>query len=461
MPINPLKGHLRKASRVGVKEAIKLLRSHLKSKRWIGLGNIYAKSYRARPYKDVVTRRPLLRKKQIRDYVAASIFNHCSDGWSLMGRALSLLIKGDSNSAIHLAYYAELRAAMSLLAAEGVGVFNNRHVIISEADVDLTPDLYRIRGLPYEQKGLSRTHRFVWMALEHWADRKLSAELLAKIISPGSISLSDWFDAFGVGGNLHPIGSSWLKSWGIDIKQFGDDQVLRNHSSYRPSRIIPKKSTSAPDSLAFLCELWRMCEPNPSSRFDEIDRHLLRTSLKQAYQAVLGLDPCLSTNSAGYRTWVKKNISSLGLTTSIQASWIDFLTWRIQPNESRIIKEASKLTFIDDPDYHLQVLSRTILLLRIATGISGDLLREVGYSRSDLEFWCLPYAVDHGLIQNRIPVSDFLDLWADIDTALQDIIAWETSHVPNYSYYDLANDVSRPIFRLSECERILLWGLGI
>lgn len=452
---NPLKPFLRKASREAVEDDVRKLRTHLSLRRWIGQGNIYAKNYRVEAYKDILTRQSSLKKKQLRDYVAASIFNHCGDGWSLLGRALSLSIKGDGNSSVHLAYYAELRAAMSLLASEGIGVFNSRHVIISDNAVELTPDL---RG---PNRRLGRTHKFVWMALEHWSNRKPSAERLANIISPGSIKLTDWFSTFGISANLHPVGSSWLKSWGVDIKQFGDDQVLRNHSSYRPSRIVPRIVTSAADSLSFISELWRMCEPNPSSRFDEIDRYLLRTSIAQVYLSIYGKDPRSATHTKHYREWVNKRISKFSFSAGVEKEWVAFLTWEIHPQESRIIEEAGKITSIDDPNHHLQVLARAILLLRISTGMSGYLLQRAGFTKTDLEFWWMPYATDHGLIESSSSITDFLDLWSEIDIALNDIETWSSSHTPPYSYNRLMSDISPAIFRLSECERISLWGLGI
>lgn len=458
MPSDQLKKLLRSASRDAIKEAVSHLRSHLSVGQWIGLRNTYSRSYKRNPKDkknptEVIDRGRPLRQRQIQDYIAASIFTHCGDGWSLLGRALDLHIKGDSSNSVHLAYYAELRAAMSILGSIGVGVFNRTHVIVTDT-----------RRKSVTTPGRQVTHKFAWYALEHWADRKLSAETLAEIITPGSIALSVWLDAFGISGNLHPIGRSWLKSWGIDIKQFGDDQTLRNYSSYRPSRIRPKKTAPASDSVVFLSELWRMCEPNPLSRFDEIDKHLLRTSLSQAYKSVHGVKNLRSVgNIAKYRIWIERYIPTLGFTPAIQNEWVDFLTWRIQPQDSRIIEEAGRPPLIDDPNHHLQVLSRATLLLRIATGISGNVLREAGITKTDLEFWWKPYAADHGLIENDLAVSDFLDFWEDIDTALQDIELWKFLHPTPYSYNKLVTDtrVSQPILRLSECERIALWGLGI
>ncbi len=47
---------------------------------------------------------------------------HAIDGWSYFSRSLSALLSGDPHAARHLAYYAELRASLSILASTGIGV---------------------------------------------------------------------------------------------------------------------------------------------------------------------------------------------------------------------------------------------------------------------------------------------------------------------------------------------------
>ena len=39
---------------------------------------------------------------------------------------------GDPDAARHLGYYAELRATMSILAGDGIGVFQNKHIIVTK-----------------------------------------------------------------------------------------------------------------------------------------------------------------------------------------------------------------------------------------------------------------------------------------------------------------------------------------
>lgn len=447
-----LKKELRIASKTAIKEAIRRLNVHISSGEWIGLRNKYAQIYQREPQELIARNRgralPRLNQRQIADYIAASVFTHCGDGWSLLGRAINLQIKGDSTNSVHLAYYAELRATMSLLATEGIGVFNRKHIIMTDSNPS-----------SIVATGRDGTHKFVWNVLEHWASRKLSSDVLAEVITPGSIPLSEWLNIFGV--SMYALGQSWLKSWGMDIKQFGHDQSLRNQSSYRPSRILSKKINPAEDSLSFLTDLWRMCEPSPSSRFDEIDRYLLRATLASAYTSANSVNPKLKTNKPKYVLWVKKHIKKFGFNSVVEKSWTDFLTWETHPNEARIIEEAGVHSSVNEPKYTLQVISRAFLLLRISTGVNGKLLHEAGFTKDNIEFWWLPYAVDHGLIETGTPVSSFTDLWDDIDLTLQDIDIWKASNAGPYSYNKLMIEIPKSIFQLSECERISLWGLGI
>lgn len=63
--------------------------------------------------------------------MAASVIVHCFDGWSYLGRALEAEMAGDPQTAVHLGYYAELRAAMSVLASDEIGVFRNKHAVFT------------------------------------------------------------------------------------------------------------------------------------------------------------------------------------------------------------------------------------------------------------------------------------------------------------------------------------------
>src|SRR5689334_737896 len=118
-----------KLSRENVETTFSGMRRFICESQWIGSSNRYGADTIQRIQSDNKKNR-VREPRQLSQYIAASTLLHCADGWSYLGRAFTALLGGDSSRAIHLAYYAELRAAMSLLATEGIGVFSNAHFFI-------------------------------------------------------------------------------------------------------------------------------------------------------------------------------------------------------------------------------------------------------------------------------------------------------------------------------------------
>ena len=109
--------------------------------------------------------------KELADYLAASAPTHCCDGWAFLGRAVASHLRGDPDTARHLVYYAELRAAMAMLATEGIGYFSRLHFSIDK-----------------QQKASigarTGTHVATWAILEEWAFRNQAADLLGGSLPP-------------------------------------------------------------------------------------------------------------------------------------------------------------------------------------------------------------------------------------------------------------------------------------
>src|SRR6266540_3509352 len=99
-------------------------------------------------------------------YIAASAPLHCADGWTLLGRALGSHLRGDPDTARHLAYYAELRAAVSLLASAGLGIFDRDHFVLDASG--------SVRQFA-ERLG---THVATWEVLTCWAGLPVAGDLL-------------------------------------------------------------------------------------------------------------------------------------------------------------------------------------------------------------------------------------------------------------------------------------------
>src|SRR5262249_49786567 len=144
-----------------------------------------------------------------------------------LGRAIDASLRGDRDVARHLSYYAELRAAMALLASEGLAIFDKKHFV-----VDAT-------GSPSQIPNSVGTHAMVWQLLAAWCQLPKAASLVGQIIVVEGISLATWLGHFGLASNtaLQPVAADWLKTWGLDLKQLGQDRAARNESSYRPTAL--------------------------------------------------------------------------------------------------------------------------------------------------------------------------------------------------------------------------------
>lgn len=106
-----IKATLRKASRKSVEDTYGHLKTHIKSKKWIGTTNRYRLKCTVALFKDTQPGKGI-NSRNLAQYIAASAPLHCADGWSVLGRAIDSHSRGDFDASRHLAYYAELRAAL-------------------------------------------------------------------------------------------------------------------------------------------------------------------------------------------------------------------------------------------------------------------------------------------------------------------------------------------------------------
>ena len=105
------------------------LRRFIKRQGWIGKNNKYSID----TVKKIVAKSKaghIQEARHLSQYIAASCVLHCADGWAYLGKAILAVLRGDPHRSRHFGYYAELRAAMSLLASEGIGVFDKKHAVI-------------------------------------------------------------------------------------------------------------------------------------------------------------------------------------------------------------------------------------------------------------------------------------------------------------------------------------------
>jgi len=444
MPLTPSdKAAISGLSRANVEQTAAGLKRFLRQSLWIGRTNHYAinivdRLNSAEPATPV-------RQRNLAQYISASVVLHSNDGWSYLGRAVACLIAGDTHRGLHLAYYAELRAAMSLLASVGIGIFNRKHYILPTANT--------IRKL----QSRDGTHVLAWSALEHWSQSPDSGTLFARLVRPEGRTLDEWFHPYGGAITIIPQAKAWFMQWGMDLMLAIRDREARNQSSYRPDGIPHIWNVPAGSALNFVRETWAALEPSSTSSFELIDRHILRLALERHYLGLTGNQA--SGTDPLFRAHVDKALNAQGLAKSTEARLRLFLLRNSDTNDLAIFRLSAKApnNTGDDP---FAVLSRALLLLRIATGSAHDLLVASGINSAAISFWWTKIGEARGLWQPGSPPNALSDLWADIEYALLEAAELEADQPSAFSSTrSVAFDTAGRFNILSSHERVGLWGL--
>ena len=375
-------------------------------------------------------------REDLAEYLAATALPHCFDGWAYLGRALHAEMAGDSGAAYHLGYYAFLRAARSRLARAGICVLNNRHFALDEAGAVVC-----VRG--------QGTHDFVSEALDAWAGTEAGNATVLRIVQPGRRRLGDWLQLF----DAQSLPHVWMWQWGLDRRSLTEDRNARNVASYRPTAFVSAGPPRIAETVQFVSELWELCDPQGSGGFPRMDRHLLRRSLRQL-QNVAGSDAAGGEKDA-WRDPVQALIGRMPISRASARSWLEFLTGASSPRDPLPFDEARKVP--GDGAFVAPVLSRAVLLLRLATGAAEELMGKLGAGdRAALDFWVRGPRVRR-LLWTGQPPESFVDLWADVREAVESVRSWR-SDSSGEGLHGLWSRHARDISTLAFAERIFLWG---
>lgn len=391
------------------------------------------------------------RPRQLCDYIAASVPLHLTDGWGFLGAALGAHIDGEPAIALHLAYYAELRAAMSLLASQGVGIFNNRHFVI--------PGWNEASRVPRQQGRPSGTHTFTWDALDAWADSSEAGALLSGVLSPFGTPMADWVAGMGLGQPWGSLGADWLRSWGLDLSFFETDHTARNSSSYRPARLGGIEVFGVGRTAQFVGEIWRLLEPQPISAFEKIDRFLLRRTLERAFFATQGMSHIRASRQ--FAVAVERSVRENAAATEYGDELLAFLLRRVDAADPQVVRLAEGDAAALDSESHLGVISRALLLLRTASGACAEMLRNAGSDFNGFAFWWGALGQGIGLWDDVPDARRLMDLWDDVELDLVQLATWFSAPTttPRKTLVD-DSETCQSIQRLTRCQLVGLWAMA-
>jgi hypothetical protein len=439
---------LSKSSDLATQNAFERLSNYLNSSEWLSSSNCYRSNTTHNIEQDLSSGRSI-NHQDLSEYIAASALLHCSDAWSFLGRSVENLTRGDRDCARHFAYYAELRAAISLLATNGIGIFDKKHIVLDSAGF-----CHYING---------QTHVMAWSCLEAWADLNLSSSrfLLPETIQFHGNTLNEWLNYFWPGGTSTPnlVTKEWLQTWGLDLQRLSMDRDSRNESSYRPTRLNRIHALNVSETSDFICDFWKLFEPSGQSLFELIDKHILRLSLERWYLSLTGKK--VDNNPRDFENRIRLMLNKASLSDNLQKQLLEFFVRRSDVEDPIIFKQARGTAPFSDQQHHLQVISRAVLLLRIATASCSYLIQSTNINKSHLEFWCNELGEERGLWDPGEIPEDLQDLWEDISDAIKDLEQWSNNNNPgSLSYAKWRRECSFSISMLGGCELIAMWGFG-
>lgn len=334
--------------------------------------------------------------------LAAEQIAHLVEGWRYCAAAFHATLVNATDNAQHFAYYAELRAALSLFAGSGI-----RIKLGDGYCLDANGERHPLRK--------TNTHELVWNLWPAWAKREDAITLVKQQITlvPG-VAIGD-FEASLISLGLNQS----LEGWGYDLLPVEQDRYSRNAASYDAFWAARPLSRMAQDDLNFLSDLWTLLLPENGARwrFDiELICYLVRRALPTLKQSRSVHDPedgevagNLTPMLTHGDTDLQQIVGAVAARTGADAEHL----MRVLTNGS-IVNPFTRAE--EKSSEFSNMLCRAVFLLRLATLSVNERLPRPD---SAVESWIANW-MDYAGLGDRESKVDFADLPEDWRLALEE-----------------------------------------
>ncbi len=409
------------------------------------------------------SKRPKKRKKYLSkysgEYIASSSVLHNIDGWTYFGHAINSILRGDNLTSRHLLYYSELRGVMSILATAGIGVFNDRHIVLNKHSKIEFVNLPYPKTPPKTGKNYNTigTHNFTWEAIDHIFSIPKNQLNFLKKISVDSISFYQWLDAFGItDSHKQSIAKNLFKKLTIDLASFVNDRDARNDVSYRPSGFLNTVSVPGLDILKQIQNIWLYVEPIGKGDEFKLDVYLLREILQIAFKHVHSSGYNFKRASVQYRRRLTNMLNHFGLPQNRKDELVEVFC--VDDTE---FYDVLGIKDLQDIKYTQAILFRSLLILRFSSLYCNQVFKNSpSVDKVNLEFWWKNVGNQLGLWPTANEPDEFADLWQDFDSANEKIEELLQNGNP-LNVNDLSQHHSAMGIVLCASSKIALWGTGL
>lgn len=389
---------------------------------WFASGNDYVPGHHDAIEKDIEEKK--LNHDALAEYLSSAAFIHCQNAWSYFGGSINALLHGNASTVIHLAYYAELHAAMSILASEGI-YLGNSYVCTIDGSCTL-------------KKYSTRTHPGTWDYLSILFKDTEFRDRISQIIEPWGITWSEHNSQ--IKSSIDPFIVEALDYLTLDLASFTKDRFLRNLMSYNPMRLdLANVEIDSIWVADLLKQTMDWLEPTKTSTFEVIDNHLLMVALMLV---------CKSKRQIpNWEDWLIKEFKGHTKEETIVQQVTNYGTARIEELRNKLAFQDGypKATITQTIE---ALFTRAVFLLRLSTGCAKTIHKDC--IDLELENWI------KGIIKKcniDASIEDKQLLWVDMKDA-----AKELSERASQSKCFLGAE--KAAYVVEEPERVLVWSFA-
>lgn len=361
--------------------------------------------------------------------LAGEQVSHLTEAWQYMGAAVRAVLCNAGDNATHFAYYAQLRAVLSIFAASGIRVNLNKSFLITAHG----------SRVPFTLIGTkNRTHPMVWSLWNEWVKTAYARDLMGKNMSVISgISLSDLA--------LIPASSgALLGAWGYDLARGEKDHTARNTASYNARSRFPSP-TMGVDSVDLVRRIWTLLLDNGGGVV--FDATLVRFFVERYLSSAVE-QGVKDSRSVDRDSILERVIDQTSANTGVPRSTLE------QVFSAEVDTELFEHASAPETNFE-NVISRALFLLRIATlALSSGL---GGGAAQHCKRW-LAYWLESGGLYNPGVHEGPSDIAIDYEEALEEFDGVDARNLPASMW---AGRLAQTSALLSRPEGFVGWALPL
>lgn len=372
-------------------------------------------------------------------YLALSSFAHLIDGWRYLSQASIAAMRGSRREGIHIAYYAELRAAMSILAGFGISINNGHNYSVNSSN-----NIQWFEGA---------THPTTWKAIKTWSENPAYSQDILSSIDILGIDGSKILQAGRASQSADAITSKWISEWAFDLTRLSDDRLIRNDASYNVDFANDAHDPLKLEELNLIMDASKAFSPDLYETSDSLNAAIMYSMCQSAQRA---------TGKSRVAFW-EDMITDLhlnhGITLQMAKDIIDVIKGAQSGHAMNLITNSDRRN-----KGFTGIFSRALLMLKLASALKSHTWASVSrIASSNGADWQL-HALDSigiasGMWDPDEPPSNYIDLDEDYTAALDDISEWLAGPSP-FKQYTLWQSHGLQLVKLSQFERIPIWEIA-